>query len=83
MDKTKFIDELAKRTGISIDKCEEINKILENTFLLGSKDKIIEKIKTKLNLSDEIVNKVYDTAMDILGNGIMNKLKNPFKDLDK
>lgn len=84
MNKTKFIEELSNKTGISKDICEEINKILESTFLIGknNKDKILNTIKEKFNFDDEKVNKIYDTAMDILGNNLLDKIKNPFKSND-
>ena len=84
MNKTKFIEELSNKTGISKDICEEINKILESTFLIGknNKDKILNTIKEKFNFDDEKVNKIYDTAMDILGSNLLDKLKNPFKSND-
>jgi nucleoid DNA-binding protein len=84
MNKTKFIEELSNKTGISKDICEEINKILESTFLIGknNKDKILNTIKEKFNFDDEKVNKIYDTAMDILGSNLLDKIKNPFKSND-
>lgn len=81
MNKEKFIKELEKVTGLDNGKCTIINSILEDHFLLGknNKEKIITDIKIKLNVTSEKSEKVYEFAMSIIGNGIKDKLKHPFK----
>lgn len=39
MNKTKFIQELCKRTKLEEEKCTIVNSILEDNFLIGKKIK--------------------------------------------
>lgn len=84
MNKNEFIKELSKQTGYNDEKCEVINSIIEDTFIIGKKNKerMIEKFEGKLNCSNEDANKIYETAMNILGTEIKEKLKHPFKNQD-
>ena len=80
MNKTDFIKELSKQTGYDEEKCTEINSILEDTFLIGkkNKEKMIEKFMQKLNIDENESNKIYEISMQIIGQQIKNKLKHPF-----
>ena len=80
MNKTDFIKELSKQTGYDEEKCTEINSILEDTFLIGkkNKEKMIEKFMQKLNIDENESNKIYEISMQIIGQQIANKLKHPF-----
>lgn len=80
----EFVKELSKHTGYDEQKCIEINNIIEDTSIIGkkNKDKMIENFKNKLNLKEDEANKIYETAMNILSLEIKNKLKHPFKDKD-
>lgn len=81
MNKEKVIKELERVTGLDNNKCTIINSILEDHFLLGknNKEKIVTDIKTRLNITSEGAEKIYEDAMSIIGNGIKDKLKHPFK----
>lgn len=81
MNKIEFIRELSKHTGYDEKQCIEINNIIEDTVIIGkrNKNKMIENFKNKLNLKEDEANKVYETAMNILSLEIKNKLKHPFK----
>lgn len=81
MNKENFIKELEKITGLDNGKCTIINSILEDHFLLGknNKEKIVTDIKIKLNVASEEAEKIYESAMSIIGTGIKDKLKHPFK----
>ena len=85
MNKTEFIKELSKITNLTEDKCKIVNDILENTFIIGkdNKDKILNKIKEKLNLTEEQVNDIYNKAMSIITKELKNKIINPFKNIEK
>ena len=85
MNKREFIKELSKITNLTEDKCAVINDVLEDTFIIGknSKDKILAKIKDKLNLTDEQVDDIYNKAMSIIAKGIKDKIKNPFKSIEE
>lgn len=84
MNKTVFIKKLAEKTGLDEEKCSKINEVLEShNFMSGKgKDEILNELKEKLHLSDEMVDKVYNAAMKIIGGSLLDKLKNPFKSQD-
>ena len=69
MNKSEFIKELSKQTGYDEEKCIVINSIVEDTFIIGkkNKDKMIE---------------LYETVISIIGSELKNKLKHPFKSQD-
>lgn len=80
MNKEKVIKELEKVTGLDNGKCTIINSILEGHFLLGknNKEKIVSDIQNKLNVTSEEAEKIYESAMSVIGSGIKDKLKHPF-----
>ena len=84
MNRTDFIKELSKQTGYDEKKCNLINSIIEDTFIIGkrNKEKMIERFKNELNFEESQAEKIYETVMNILGNEIKNKLKHPFKSQD-
>lgn len=84
MNKNEFIKELVKQTGYDEEKCIAINNIVEDTFFIGkkNKDKMILKFEEQIKLDENEANKLYEIVMGIIGNGIKNKLKNPFKSQD-
>ena len=84
MNKNEFIKELSKQTGYDEGKCNEINSIIEDTFIIGkkNKEKMIERFKAELNFDNNEADKVYDIIMIILGSEIKNKLTHPFKNQD-
>lgn len=84
MNKSEFIKILSEKTGYNEENCNLINSIIEDTFIIGkkSKDKMIEKFKEQINLDQNEANKLYETIMSIIGSGIKNKLKHPFKSQD-
>lgn len=84
MNKKGFIDALSKQTGYDMEKCSAMNEIIENTFLLGkkNKDKIIAEFQEKLQLDDTKAHQLYETAMEIISSEMKNKLKHPFRSQD-
>jgi hypothetical protein len=84
MNKSDVIKELSKRTGYSEEKCITINSIVEDIFIVGkkNKEKMIDEIKEKLDVDKQKANNIYETFMDIIGTGIKDKLKHPFKSND-
>ena len=85
MNKKEFIDEIKEKLNFEDEQCIKINNIIEDTFLIGkkNKEKMIKRFIEELNVSDNQANEIYNTAMEIICSGINNKLKHPFKDLDK
>lgn len=84
MNKREFLEELSKQTGLDEDKCAQINDIIEDTSVIGkkNKEKMVSGFMEKLNLSEEEANNIYEIAMGIIGNQIKEKLKHPFKNQD-
>lgn len=80
MNKEKFIKELENVTGLDNGKCIIINNILESNFIIGkkNKEKIVSDVMEKLEMTREEAEKIYESAMSILGSGIKDKLKHPF-----
>lgn len=81
MDKKEFIEKLSKQTNYDERKCNLINSIIEDTFIIGknNKEKMIVEFKEKLKIEEQEANKVYEIVMQIIGTGIKDKLKHPFK----
>ena len=84
MNKSDFIKELSNQTGYTQEKCTLINSIVEDTFIIGkkNKEKMIEKFESSLNLDGTEANKLYETVMNIIGSEVKNKLKHPFRSQD-
>ena len=85
MNKQEVIEKLQKELKYDDEKCININKIIEETFLIGrkNKQKMIDRFIEEVNVNDDEANKIYETFMDIISKGLKEKLKHPFKDLDK
>lgn len=84
MNKTGFIKELSKETGYNEEKCNVINSVIEDYFIIGrkNKDKIIKDLQVKASLSEDDAENVYDIWVKIITGEIKNKLKHPFKNQD-
>ncbi len=84
MNKKEFIKKLEELTGLDSNECIIINSILEDNFIIGknNKEKIIENVMIQLSKTREESERLYETAMSIIGTGIKNKLKHPFKSQD-
>ena len=85
MNKKEFIDKLVGEMGYSEEKANQINEILEDHFLIGknNKEKMITAFMEKLNVDNNEAENIYDTAMGILGEEVMEKIKHPFRNQDK
>ena len=81
MNKGEFLRELSTQTGYNEEKCNLINSVIENTMIIGkkNKEKMTERFKEELNLNNNEANKLYEIVMNIISNEIKNKLKRPFK----
>lgn len=84
MNKNGFIKELSKQTGYDEEKCILINNIIEDHFIFGrkNKDKIIQDLQVRANLSEDDAENIYDISSKIITEEIKNKLKHPFKSQD-
>lgn len=85
MNKQGFIEELSKQTGYDKEKCIIISNSLEDNFLFGknNKKKTIKTLMNNLNCSEEEANHIYEKTSSIIIKEIKNKIKHPFKDMDK
>lgn len=81
MNEEKFMKELENVTGLDTNQCTILNSILENHFLLGKnhKEKIINDVMLQLQMTKEEAEEIYEKAMSVIGTGIKDKLKHPFK----
>ena len=80
MNKEQVIEKLQSITGLTAEKCTELNSILEDHFLIGknNKEKIIADITAKLDVASDKAEELYESAMSVIGGGIKDKLKHPF-----
>lgn len=81
MNKNSFIKEISKQTGYDEEKCNLINNIIEDSFIIGkrNKEKIIKRFIAELNLDEIQSNRLYEIVINILFTEIKNKLKHPLK----
>lgn len=84
MNKKEFINTLQKELNYDEDKCIIINDILENTFLLGKKNKdiMISEFISKLDISSDEAEKIYEIAMSILSKELKKSILHPFRSKD-
>ncbi len=84
MNKKDFIEKLSKETSYNEEKCNLINSIIEDTFIIGKKNKenMIVKFKERLEIENQEATKLYEIVMQIISAGIKDKLKHPFKNQD-
>jgi hypothetical protein len=85
MNKVEFIKELSCKLNCDIEYAYIISDLLENNFLLGKKNKkkLINHFISELDISLEEANNIYNVASSIIFREVKNKLKHPFKNLDK
>ena len=85
MNKTKFIEVLSERLNCDLDYSRKINDVLEENPLIGkkNKEKTISELMIELQIEKEEAEKIYETACSIASTAIKEKLKHPFKDLNK
>jgi hypothetical protein len=84
MNKSDFIKALESKLNIEEDKAIQINSIVEDTFIIGKKNKevMIDKFMSTLKVNEEDANKIYDTVMSVISTGIKDKILHPFKGND-
>lgn len=85
MNKSEFIKQLQEKLNIEESKAKEIADLLEDNFLIGkkNKEKTINLFMEKLNVSEEEADNLFNTSCDIIKDNLLEKIKHPFKDLDK
>ena len=85
MNKQGFIEELVKQTGYEKEKCIIINDSLEDNFLFGKNNKMktITAFMDNLSCDEEEANRIYGITSSIIKNAIKNKIKHPFRNINK
>ena len=75
INKKSFINQLQDNTNLSYDECLIVNDILENNFIFNKKkkDKVINELILKLNISNDRANEIYDVIMQIFLSEIKEK----------
>lgn len=84
MNKKGFTKELQRELNYDQEKCSIINDIIESTSLIGkkSKDKMINDLIIKLNITNTEANRIYKASMNIIKEEIRNKIQHPFRSHD-
>ncbi len=85
MNKSEFLKKFSEVSNYDMDTCKKINEVIEDNSFIGkkNKEKLVGDLIEKLNFSKEEAEKIYETALDIIGKEIKEKIKHPFKDKDK
>lgn len=85
MNKEYFINEMKKKLDYNDQEIEIINKILEETFIIGrnNKEKIINKLIERLNVNEKEANHIYETTSSIIASSLAERLKHPFKSIEE
>ena len=68
MNKHEFIDAISKKLNTSKERATIINSIVEDTFLIGNKNKdiMIDRFMKELDISYEEADNIYTNVMDII-----------------
>lgn len=80
MNKNDVINELVNKLGFDEEKCTLINKVVEENFIVGEKNKdaMVKQFIEKVGVSEEEAEKIYETVIGVVVKGFLNKMKNPF-----
>ena len=68
MNKHEFIDAISKKLNCDKGRATIINSIVEDTFLIGNKNKdiMIDRFMKELDISYEEADNIYTNVMDII-----------------
>ena len=85
MNKSGFIKQISKELNVDETKARQIADLLEENFLIGKKNKenTIQLFVDNLKVTEEEVNEIYNKCIDVIKDNLVQKVKHPFKDLDK
>ena len=84
MNKKYFLEKLEEETKLSSEKCLIISDVLDDTFIVGkkNKEKMISAFIERLNINKEKAEEIYEKTMNIIKTSIKEKVKHPFKNVD-
>lgn len=85
MNKAGFIKTLSKELNCDLEYSRRINDLLEENFIIGkkNKEKTINLFINELNITKEEAEKIYEAASSVITSGIKERIKHPFRNLDK
>ena len=85
MNKSGFIKQISKELNVDETKARQIADLLEENFLIGKKNKenTIQLFVDNLKVTEEEANEIYNKCIDVIKDNLVQKVKHPFKDLDK
>ena len=84
MNKRGFINKLMEEANIDLNTATIINDVLEENSFFGkkNKEKIINALIERLNISYDEADNYYNIASSIITKAIKAKIKHPFKSQD-
>ena len=85
MNRTEFLAKIQKVTGLSDEKIQKLDKILQEHTPVGqnSKEKIIFSLKKELGMSEEAAEKLYNDIAQIFSEETANKVKGALEEFGK
>ena len=85
MNKSGFVKQISKELNVDESRARQIADLLEENFLIGKKNKenTIQLFADNLKVTEEEANEIYDKCIDVIKNNLVQKVKHPFKNLDK
>lgn len=80
MRKYQFIERLSHQANITSEEATKVNDIIEAHSLIGKKSKeaATEEISNALNVDMARADEISNTAYDIIGSELVDKIKHPF-----
>lgn len=79
-NRTWFINELAKKTGEPIEKCIELDEILESNFWFGKRQRAkVQQLIVELGYTESRADEILITASQILKDAFKDRIRHPFQ----
>ena len=77
MNRAEFLEKIQKTTGLTDEKIDKLNKILEDHIPVGktNKEKIIFSLKKELGMSEKDADKLYNDIAKIFTEETADKVK--------
>ena len=82
MNRAEFLVKIQKTTGLTDEKIDKLNKILEDHIPVGktNKEKIIFSLQKELGMSEKDADKLYNDIAKVFTEETANKVKGAFKE---
>ena len=81
MNKKDVLEKLKSELSLDEETIKKIESVFEKNFLVGknNKEKILDDLMKKVNIDRKTADKIYNKFMDVIGNGIKDKIIGIFK----